>query len=187
MGFSFIRSVLETLFRKKQRARKKGSFLLLIHRLRRRERFFRFRCLILDAKDEGNFLISPPQGASPPFSVVRLSRKKSNYLCQNASSAGSCCVRKDRARWENEASKRLSSTFQQIPKTAPLNCEHIKKDFLSFFIDNPHCAINSHHTVRHGNVHNFHSSFWHFYFVENVKLSIFLSSDSSHTFPSDSL
>lgn len=34
--------------------------------------------------------------------------------------------------------------------------------FLSFFINNPHSAINSHHTVRHGNFHNFHFSFFFF-------------------------
>lgn len=95
-----------------QRARKKGSFLLLIHRLRRRERFFRFRCLILDAKDEGNFLISLPQGASPPFSVVKLSRKKSNYLCQKCILSRRLLCSKGPSEMRKRGSKRLSSTFQ---------------------------------------------------------------------------
>jgi hypothetical protein len=56
-------------------------------------------------------------------------------------------------------------------------CQNLN-GFLSFFIDNPHSAINSHHTVRHGNFHNFHfssSPLFAIQSMESEKLTIFLS------------
>lgn len=44
-----------------------------------------------------------------------------------------------------------------------INPNFVRIWFLSFFINNPHAAINSHHTIRHGNFHNFHFPFL-FYF-----------------------
>jgi hypothetical protein len=59
----------------------------------------------------------------------------------------------------------------------PKKCQN-PNGFLSFFIDNPHSAINSHHSVRHGNFHNFHfssSPLFAIQSMESEKLTIFLS------------
>lgn len=59
-----------------------------------------------------------------------------------------------------QLSLKITTAMKDVFRINPQIRKRIYQNgFLSFLIDNPHSAINSHHTVSHGNFHNFRFSF----------------------------